>query len=237
MKKFVAVVLALVMTLSLCACNSLDYKEAMELYEDESYERARELFVELGDYENSAEMVNQCDYQLALEHMEDGEYEEAKALFVELDTFEDSAEKVVECNYEIAQAALEAGEYQQAYELFLELGDYKDSAEMAKECRNKEIDALLQGHWEAVNSGLVFNYKFVGGRFEASLSVGANSISNEGSYRIDTESGEIYVCYGYTFSSSGTKTPNTEEQLLFTYTYDGSSFTLTNSTGETVTKK
>ena len=90
MKRITVVVLVLAMALSLCACKSSDYKEALELYEDERYEQARGIFVELGDYKNSGEMVNQCDYQLALVHMEDGEYEEAKAIFVKLDGFEDS---------------------------------------------------------------------------------------------------------------------------------------------------
>ena len=131
MKRITVVVLVLAMALSLCACKSSDYKEALELYEDERYEQARGIFVELGDYKNSGEMVNQCDYQLALVHMEDGEYEEAKAIFVKLDGFEDSAEKIVECDYQMALDALDNGEYQQARELFLELGDYEDSAENA----------------------------------------------------------------------------------------------------------
>ena len=128
MKKIITALLVLVMALSLCACDSSDYKEAMELYNLGNYEQARTMFVALADYEDSAEMVNKCDYQLALEYMGLGKYEEAKALFVQLGDYEDSAKMVKDCSYNIAKASMDAGEYQKARELFIELGDYEDSA-------------------------------------------------------------------------------------------------------------
>ena len=95
MKKIIAALLVLVMALSLCACDSSDYKEAMELYNLGDYAQARTMFVALADYEDSADMVNKCDYQMAQDYMIDGKYEEAKALFVQLGDYEDSAANVV----------------------------------------------------------------------------------------------------------------------------------------------
>ena len=128
-------------------------------------------------------------------------------------------------------------EYTKAAQLFETLGDYEDSAEKMQKCRANEIDALLQGSWEATESVMTFNYRFDKGRFVAKLSAGGSSISNEGSYRVDVENQEIYVCYDYIIGASGTKTPNTDEQMLFTYTYDGETFTLANSTNQTVEKQ
>lgn len=130
MKKILAFVLAVLMLLSLTACDnkSKDYETAMGLYNEGQYEQARELFEELADYEDSAEMVKKCDYQLALEYMAADKYEDAKALFVKLGNYEDSANMVKSCDYKIAMAKMEAGEYQEAREIFIALGDYKDSA-------------------------------------------------------------------------------------------------------------
>ena len=130
MKRIIAAVLVLALTLSLCACKSSDYKEAIELYEDERYERARDIFVELGDYEDSAQMVMECDYQMALECLNDGEYEQARTIFAGLGNYKDSVQKISECDYQTALEYLDDGEYVQARELLLQLGDYENSADL-----------------------------------------------------------------------------------------------------------
>ena len=96
MKRIIAAVLVLALSLSLCACKSSDYKEAIELYEDEKYEQARDIFVELGDYEDSAQMVMECDYQMALEYLDDGEYVQARELLLKLGDYENSADLAVQ---------------------------------------------------------------------------------------------------------------------------------------------
>ena len=138
-------------------------------------------------------------------------------------------------DYKKAMAAYDKGDYKTARELFEDLGDYKDSADMAEKSLLKEIDDLLQGDWEVKSGSITQTYEFDDGRFTAGMSIGTASIDNEGTYRIDTDSKEIYVCYDYIISSSGKK-PNTEEKLLFTYTYSGSNFVLKNSSGDTVDK-
>lgn len=61
MKKIIAVLIVLVMILSLAGCDSSKYKEAMQMYERGEYAEAKEIFLELGDYEDSASMVKQCE--------------------------------------------------------------------------------------------------------------------------------------------------------------------------------
>lgn len=139
-------------------------------------------------------------------------------------------------DYKKATKAYENGDYAMAREMFEDLGDYKDSKQKAKECLELEIDETLQGTWRVTESAYTLTYKFKDGRFEAEMSIAGASISNEGTYRIDVDKNEIYVCYDYIISSSG-KTPNTEEQKMFTFTYDGRDLTLKNTSNQTVTKK
>ncbi len=111
MKKIFAFALVLVLALSLCACDSADYKKAVELYDSGDYEAAKALFLELGDYEDSAEMVIDCDYQQALKFMEDGEYKNARNLFVALGDHEDcKARAVVAARYMLVDYVQQQGE-------------------------------------------------------------------------------------------------------------------------------
>lgn len=90
MKKLITGILALVMVISLTGCDSSNYKKATSLYEEGKYGEAAAMFAELGDYENSAEMVNVCKYTQAAKLLEAKEYEAAKAIFVELGDYADS---------------------------------------------------------------------------------------------------------------------------------------------------
>ena len=176
-------------------------------------------------------------YDKAMSDYDAGNYQSARASFEKLGDYKDSKGMIQSCDYAQASQWMDDEEYTKAAQLFETLGDYEDSAEKMQKCRANEIDALLQGSWEATESVMTFNYRFDKGRFVAKLSAGGSSISNEGSYRVDVENQEIYVCYDYIIGASGTKTPNTDEQMLFTYTYDGETFTLANSTNQTVEKQ
>lgn len=60
-KKAICVICTLAICLALTGCDSSQYKKAMSLYENGEYEKASEIFEELGDYENSSEMALSCD--------------------------------------------------------------------------------------------------------------------------------------------------------------------------------
>ena len=78
------------MVLCLCGCDSSDYKKAVSLMESGDYAEAEQIFSELGDYENSAEMLTECRYAQALELFEQGEYKQAYPMFRELGDYKDS---------------------------------------------------------------------------------------------------------------------------------------------------
>ena len=131
MRKMVILLLVVLMMVSLTACKSDDYKEAMELYVNREYDAALVIFTELGDYEDSINMVTKCRYAQAHTLLQNGKYEEARIIFEELGDYEDSAENVKECYYQQALVLMEDKQYESAEEIFTMLGDYKDSAEYA----------------------------------------------------------------------------------------------------------
>lgn len=131
MKRISVLFFAVLMMISLTACKSDDYKEAMELYVNREYDAALVIFTELGDYEDSVNMVTKCRYAQAHLLMSDGMFEDARVIFEELGDYEDSAENIRECYYQQAIALMEDKHYDAAEELFTMLGDYKDSAEYA----------------------------------------------------------------------------------------------------------
>lgn len=95
MKKIVALLLAFVMVLALCGCDSSDYKKAVQLYEEGKYDEAHAIFVELMDYKDSQIWAENCLkgklYVLAVSHYENENYKEALNIFESLGEFEDSS--------------------------------------------------------------------------------------------------------------------------------------------------
>lgn len=84
------------------------------------YDAAREIYLSLGDYEDSARLAEQCAAA-----RRQGE-EDLRIIA-----------------YRQASSLLEDGYYSQAREGFLALGDYEDSAEQARECVYRKASALM----------------------------------------------------------------------------------------------
>ncbi|MBO7253635.1 MAG: tetratricopeptide repeat protein [Oscillospiraceae bacterium] len=93
-KRMIVVAVLCAMVLMLTGCDSADYKKAMGLYESGDFAAAEALFLELEDYENSAEMVTACRYGAAVAMMDAGNYTEAAAAFEALGDYEDSAARL-----------------------------------------------------------------------------------------------------------------------------------------------
>lgn len=99
MKRIVGFLLCVALLLSLCGCNSQDYKKAAALYQDGDFSSAKVIFDELGDYEDAAAMSKDCSYNMAIELLNDGAYSEAYALFAELGNYKDSAEYAAQAKW------------------------------------------------------------------------------------------------------------------------------------------
>lgn len=141
MKKRICLSLCILLTAAavLTGCGKGgDYKKAMSMYENGQYEEAAAKFTELGDYENSQDMVTTCKYEAAKALFDAGNYEEAKKAFVGLGDYENSADYVTECDYNSACALFDAGDYEGAISLFETIPAFKDSQDKIKSA-NKEL--------------------------------------------------------------------------------------------------
>ena len=106
LKKFLCLVLSIILVLSLSACDSSDYKKAMELYESGDLDGAITAFSVLGDYEDSADMVLKIKYEKAGQYYKDAYYEDALKIYEELGDYENSVSRIEMCNKELEEKAL-----------------------------------------------------------------------------------------------------------------------------------
>lgn len=120
--------------------NECSYLEAKELLEKGDNSGAKELFLSLAAYRDSAAMVSRCDYAAARELMDGGEYIQAAEVFSALGELEDSAAMLDECReavYAGAKQRMIHCEFSAAEEDFRWLGDYKDSEKQLSNCEER----------------------------------------------------------------------------------------------------
>ena len=67
MKRFIVLLSAVILCLTLAGCSGSQYKKATELYEQGNYAEAGEIFSKLGDYGDSADKVKFC--VMAVRHL------------------------------------------------------------------------------------------------------------------------------------------------------------------------
>ncbi len=158
MKKIGILLLTVFLIISLTACKSDDYQEAMELYINREYDAALVIFTELGNYEDSINMVTKCRYAQACSLLQNGKYEDARIIFEELGNYEDSAENVKECYYQQAVLLITCKDYEAAEKIFAMLGDYKDSAEYARDTGWYLFLNYVSEHGEVTPGNLLYNH-------------------------------------------------------------------------------
>lgn len=139
MKKLLTLLLAFSLVCALTGCDELDYRKAIDLYNQRKYDAAAEAFAQLDGYEDSGNMITRSNYWAAIDLMEAGEFSSALPRFIKLGDFEDSALRVTECKYQIALQKFEAGNYEEAQGFFEEVTDYKQAQEY-----------LRRIHWQAM---------------------------------------------------------------------------------------
>lgn len=85
------VVLFIMLMVSICtftACTSSEYNKALKLMEQDKYEEAESIFIEISDYKDSAEMIDECKKCIANDYIERGYYVAARSIFEELGDYE-----------------------------------------------------------------------------------------------------------------------------------------------------
>lgn len=215
-KRILAAVLVIVMAAGMCACGIMDYKKAQALYEDGDYEDAREIFEQLGDYEDAEQMVMACDYGMAEEWMDDGEYLKAGETFEKLDDYEDSEKLAKECYYTLAEQYMDEEKYTEARELYVKLGDYEDSEEKAataarwmvieyigEDDYNEKIDSTSATMIWVSEEKLYVGYAWkTTGAINISLAVGAQISPDGSAFIVGTDESSSYAA-NYKATASG----------------------------------
>lgn len=107
--------------------NISEYNNAMSLYDDGNYDKAKEAFTLLDDFKNSNEMVKTCDYDMAMQLYYDSNYPQAAWAFRDLNGYKDSAEmqKKSELAWRISLANVvtdDLDEYSNSYYIINENG-------------------------------------------------------------------------------------------------------------------
>lgn len=140
--------------------NQQMYQKAKEQYNAQEYQGAYDMFVKLGDYEDSEELANQCYYFLANEMMENGDYDGAIAAFEVLGDYKDTKQIILQCKYFIVVGLINNGEYDKAYAEAEKLRGEIDVSELLQQIyyvqgrelfRQGKLDAAITKLKEAVN--------------------------------------------------------------------------------------
>lgn len=139
MKKLFALLLVCALVFSLSGCDKLDYRKAVDLFNQGKYDAAIDAFHELGNYQDSAQLFTLSHYWAAITRMEEGKFSEALPRFIKLGDYEDSAQRATECTYQIALLEFESGNFHEAQNYFQKVADYKQSQEY-----------LRRIHWQAM---------------------------------------------------------------------------------------
>ena len=87
MKRIICFLLAGIMLLSLCACQSSDYKKAKELLDQKKFDEAKAAFLKIKDYKDSAELAKECDFQKASGLLDNEEYTDAIRILESLGSY------------------------------------------------------------------------------------------------------------------------------------------------------
>lgn len=148
--RLTALLLILILCLSLTGCSKQSYHAAIDLYNEGHYDAAANLFAQLGDYEDSAQLQTLSQYWAALSLMEEGDFSGALPRFIKLGSYEDAAARATECKYQMAIAEFEADDLETAESYFLEQPQYRQTQEYLRRITwQKLFDAVSAAGAEA----------------------------------------------------------------------------------------
>ena len=110
------------------------YQYALSLMVDGDFDKAAELFAEVGDYQDAVDMLAVCNLQKELREklskvetaLIDGNFDEAIKLVKDEEVLKSSTE-AYELIYKKAVELFESKQYKDAYKLFMSIPDYADS--------------------------------------------------------------------------------------------------------------
>lgn len=120
------------------------YEKATALFREGNYDEAELLFTVLGEYKDSAKMVNECKYQSAAALLKSGEFDMAQRAFERLGKYSNSPEMILKCQYQKAQKLLEDGDVDSARAIFKSLNGKWESTKFINQIDYAEAEKLLE---------------------------------------------------------------------------------------------
>ena len=123
------------------------YHQASRALENAQYESAKEQFLALADYRDSAVLALECDYRAALSALNGGTYTSlraAQSAFDALADYRDSAARAQEARYVYAEKLLAAGEWEQAIAAYEQVPAYSDSRMKRDQAEYEWAGALME---------------------------------------------------------------------------------------------
>ena len=106
------------------------YYQANRALEGNQYDAAKEQFLALGDYRDSADMARECDYRAALSALNGCTYTSLRAAwngFDQLEDYKDSESRAQEARYIYAEKLLAANNWEEAIALYEQVPSYSDA--------------------------------------------------------------------------------------------------------------
>ncbi|NLD04060.1 MAG: hypothetical protein GX674_12190, partial [Clostridiales bacterium] len=116
-----------------------NYQKAMDLLNSKQYDQASEAFKALGDYSDSAVMVQQSIYQKGIDYLANKQYDQAVAVFETLGSYSDSVVMVSESKYQKAKSFQENGQFDEAIRLFEGLGSYSNASSIVRQAQADKL--------------------------------------------------------------------------------------------------
>ena len=122
-----------------------DYSIAKKYLEKGKYDKAEELFKELGDYGDSKEMIKECSYRKALSFIEGKKYTEAIEILSTMKKYSEASEKINEAKYLYVTENLSA-ENETTVKYLKELAkvNYRNSTDLKTELLGTSGDSSLK---------------------------------------------------------------------------------------------
>lgn len=105
--------------------NDITYAIADSRLNNGEYADARQMFLELGDFEDSSDRVLQIDYSNACRQMDKGEYQAAISGFEALGNYMDCPDKIIQCHILLGEELFTAKDFENA-RLHFETADYPE---------------------------------------------------------------------------------------------------------------
>jgi len=129
------------------------YSQASNYLSKNDYDKAILLYEELGDYQNSLQMVSEAKYQKANDLLSRKQFDNSIKLFKILNDYKNSNEMIYEATFQKATDLLLKEEYDEAKKLFIGLANYKNSIEMVNETDYLKANELVinKNYDQAIN--------------------------------------------------------------------------------------